>query len=131
MVELSNHSSKLIKVSKGGDVKTKQVQSALTALAQETRLSLFRLLVPAGPEGMSATKIAEQLDGAPSSLYFHLKELTQAGLIQPRQDGRFVFYSADVNAMNGLINFLTENCCAGVPCSPDETCDPGVRKADE
>lgn len=109
---------------------TKQVLNALTALAQETRLALFRLLVQVGPAGMSATKIAEQLDVAPSSLSFHLKELTQAGLIQPRQDGRFVFYSADVVAMNGLINFLTENCCAGVPCGPDATCDPSVQNAE-
>lgn len=112
-------------------MKTKQVLSALTALAQETRLALFRLLVQVGPPGMSATKIAEHLDVAPSSLSFHLKELTQAGLIQPRQDGRFVFYSADVTTMNGLINFLTENCCAGVPCGPNATCDPGLAKAEE
>lgn len=98
---------------------TKQVLAALAALAQESRLSVFRLLVQVGPTGMAASKIGDQLDIIPSSLSFHLKELANAGLIVSRQNGRFVIYSADVRAMNGLIGFLTENCCGGVPCWPE------------
>jgi|SRR5471032_2223321 len=100
---------------------TKQTLAALSALAQESRLAVFRLLVQLGPEGMAASKIGEQLDIAPSSLSFHLKELSHAGLISSRQDGRFVIYSADIGTMNGLIGFLTENCCCGVPCGPTST----------
>lgn len=104
---------------------TKQTLAALSALAQESRLAVFRLLVQVGPEGMAASKIGEQLDIAPSSLSFHLKELTHAGLITSRQDGRFIIYSADIATMNGLIGFLTENCCGGLPCSPTSTgCKP-------
>ncbi len=95
---------------------TKTVLAALAALAQESRLAVFRLLIQAGPSGLAASKIAEHLDIAPSSLSFHLKELTHAGLLVPKQDGRFVIYSANVEVMNGLIGFLTENCCGGVPC---------------
>jgi ArsR family transcriptional regulator len=89
---------------------------ALSALAQESRLAVFRLLVQAGPEGLAASRIAEHLDIAPSSLSFHLKELTHARLLLSRQEGRFVFYSANIGTMNDLIGFLTENCCGGVPC---------------
>ena len=97
---------------------TKEVLAALAAIAQESRLSIFRLLVQVGPDGMAATRIAEQLDIAPSSLSFHLKELTHAKLITSRSEGRFVIYSADIAVMNGLIGYLTENCCGGVPCGP-------------
>lgn len=97
---------------------TKQTLAALAALAQESRLAVFRLLVQAGPDGLAASKIGEQLAIAPSSLSFHLKELVHAGLIASRQEGRFVIYSADIAAMNGLISFLTENCCGGVSCKP-------------
>jgi len=97
---------------------TKEVLTALAAIAQESRLAIFRLLVQMGPEGMAATKIAEQLDIAPSSLSFHLKELTHAKLITSRSEGRFIIYSTDVVVMNGLIGYLTENCCGGVPCDP-------------
>lgn len=97
---------------------TKEVLIALAAIAQESRLAIFRLLVQMGPEGMAATKIAEQLDIAPSSLSFHLKELTHAKLITSRSEGRFIIYSTDVVVMNGLIGYLTENCCGGVPCDP-------------
>ncbi|WP_373990341.1 ArsR/SmtB family transcription factor [Duganella sp. BuS-21] len=99
-------------------METKEVLAALAAIAQESRLAIFRLLVQLGPDGMAATKIAEQLDIAPSSLSFHLKELTHAKLITFRNEGRFVIYSADVVAMNGLIGYLTENCCGGIPCGP-------------
>jgi DNA-binding transcriptional ArsR family regulator len=101
---------------------TKEVLAALSAVAQESRLGIFRLLVQVGPDGMAATKIAEQLDIAPSSLSFHLKELTHAKLITSRSEGRFVIYSADIAVMNGLIGYLTENCCGGVPCDPGN-CD--------
>lgn len=99
-------------------MKTKQVIPALAALAQESRLAVFRLLVQAGPEGMAATKISEQVGVAPSSLSFHLKEMLHADLVSSRQDGRFVIYTANFKTMNGLIEFLTENCCGGNPCSP-------------
>lgn len=95
----------------------KNVIAALSALAQESRLAVFRLLVQAGPQGMVASKIGEHLGLAPSSLSFHLKELTHAGLISPKQDGRFVIYSANFNTMNELLGFLTENCCNGTPCA--------------
>jgi DNA-binding transcriptional ArsR family regulator len=100
---------------------TKQVLAALAALAQESRLAAFRLLVQAGPDGLAASKIAEHLDMAPSSLSFHLKELAHAGLIAARQDGRYVIYSASFDTMNGLLAFLTENCCGGMPCCPPST----------
>lgn len=99
-------------------METRQVLAALSAIAQESRLAIFRLLVQIGPDGMAASKIAEQLDIAPSSLSFHLKELVHAGLITSRSEGRFVIYAADVAVMNGLIGYLTENCCGGVPCGP-------------
>ena len=98
---------------------TKNALVALTAVAQESRLAVFRLLVRAGAPGMAASKIADNLGIAPSSLSFHLKELAHAGLVTQRQDGRFVIYSANFDTMNGLIAFMTENCCAGTPCGPD------------
>lgn len=103
---------------------TKNVLSALAALAQESRLAVFRLLVQAGPEGMAATRISEQVGVQPSSLSFHLKEMTHADLVSSRQDGRFVIYSANFQTMNGVIQFLTENCCGGNPCSPVCTTTP-------
>ncbi|MBB5422724.1 ArsR family transcriptional regulator [Paraburkholderia atlantica] len=90
---------------------------ALGALAHDSRLAIFRLLVVAGREGMPAGEIAQQLGMAPSSLSFHLKDLSQAELVKPRQDGRFVIYTANFDAMTDLIGFLTENCCAGASCS--------------
>jgi ArsR family transcriptional regulator, arsenate/arsenite/antimonite-responsive transcriptional repressor len=90
--------------------------AALAALAQENRLAVFRLLVQTGPAGLAASKIAEHLAIPPSSLSFHLKELSNAGLLASRQEGRFVIYAANIDTMNGLIGFLTENCCAGAPC---------------
>lgn len=84
---------------------------ALAALAQETRLAVFRLLVEQGPSGLAAGEIAARLGIAPATLSFHLKELSHAGLVSTRQDGRYVFYAADFSTMNGLLAFLTENCC--------------------
>lgn len=89
---------------------------ALTALAQTSRLAVFRLLVQAGREGLSAGKIAETLDLPPSSLSFHLKELHHAGLIAQQQDGRFVIYTANYQRMNTLLAYLSENCCSGRGC---------------
>jgi len=103
-------------------METKSVLAALAALAQESRLGAFRLLVQAGPQGLAASKIAEQLDLAPSSLSFHLKELAHAGLVTPRQDGRFIIYSANFEIMNGLVGYLTENCCGGESCAPKKGC---------
>ena len=102
-------------------METTSALSALAALAQESRLATFRLLVQAGPEGLPASKIAETLGLPPSSLSFHLKELTHANLIVPRQDGRFVIYAARFDTMNALVGFLTENCCGGNPCCPSTT----------
>lgn len=96
---------------------TNLVVRALGALAHESRLAVFRLLVVAGPDGMAAGEIAQQVGLSPSSLSFHLKDLTHADLVKPRQDGRFVFYAANFGAMTGLIGFLTENCCAGSTCA--------------
>jgi DNA-binding transcriptional ArsR family regulator len=105
---------------------TASALAALGALAQESRLAVYRLLVQTGPSGTAASKIAEQLKIPASSLSFHLKELTHAGLIVPRQDGRFVIYSANFTTMNGLVGFLTESCCGGNPCSPspETVCTP-------
>ena len=90
---------------------------SLGALAHDSRLSLFRLLVEAGPEGVSAGVLAAQLGLTPSGLSFHLKDLVHAGLIAPRSDGRYVIYSANFDAMNGLVAYLTENCCQGGCCT--------------
>lgn len=98
----------------------------LAALAQTHRLSVFRLLVRKGPEGMAAGEIAEHLGIASNALSFHLKELSNAGLLKSRPEGRFIYYAPDFKAMNGLLEYLTENCCAGSPgpaeCSTPATC---------
>lgn len=87
--------------------------TALAAIAQETRLAVFRALVVAGPDGLSAGRIADALAVAPATLSFHLKELDRAGLVSARQDGRYILYSANFAQMNALLAFLTENCCRG------------------
>jgi len=103
-------------------METKSALTALAALAQESRLAIFRALVAAGPAGLSAGKIGELIGStapvAPSSLSFHLKELAHAELVSSRQDGRFVIYIANFATMNALVAFLTENCCGGEPCEP-------------
>ena len=98
-------------------MKTPQAVVALAALAQDTRLSIYRLLVQQGPEGLSAGVIAERLDTAAATLSFHLKELSHAGMVASRQDGRFVYYSANYDQMNALIGYLSENCCQGQGCA--------------
>ncbi len=99
-------------------METKAVLVALSALSQATRLAVFRYLVETGPEGAAAGSIGMALGLAPATLSFHLKELSHAGLVVSRQEGRYVWYSADFTTMNGLIGYLTENCCAGKPCPP-------------
>jgi DNA-binding transcriptional ArsR family regulator len=101
-----------------------QIVDALSALAHETRLKVFRLLVQAGPEGMAAGSIGETLELAPATLSFHLAHLARTGLARSRQDGRFVIYSADFAAMNELVGFLTENCCGGRSCAPASKSSP-------
>jgi ArsR family transcriptional regulator len=96
-------------------METRTAVTALAALAQETRLSIFRLLVQAGPEGVPAGRISEELEVPSATLSFHLKDLTHAGLVTPRQEGRFIYYSADFERMAGLMSFLTQNCCQGMP----------------
>lgn len=101
-------------------METSNVLAALAALAQETRLAVYRLLVEHAPDGLPAGKIAERLDLAPASLSFHLKELARAGLVASRQDGRFVWYRADLDAMLGVVGYLTENCCrSSAVCAPE------------
>lgn len=90
---------------------------ALAALAQETRLDAFRLLVQAEPDGLAAGDLAARLDISPPALSFHLRGLEHAGLIHARQQGRFIYYSADYAAMQSLVDFLTENCCSGAACT--------------
>lgn len=102
---------------------TKKVLGALSALAQEHRLAAFRLLVRHAPEGLSAGVIAEKLSIAPATLSFHLKELMHAGLIASKQEGRFVWYRAEIDAMNRLVAYLTENCCVASPVC-DARCVP-------
>lgn len=97
-------------------MKTPIAVARLSALAQDSRLAAFRLLVQAGPEGLCVGDIGTKLKVAPATLSFHLKELTHSGLIKARQQSRFIYYSADFKAMNALVAYLTENCCGGQPC---------------
>ena len=98
------------------------VITALGALAQEHRLAVFRLLVQAGDEGMPAGAIAEALGIPNSSLSFHLAQLNRAGLIKQERQSRSLIYTADYAAMNALLGYLTENCCAGAACAPGAAC---------
>jgi ArsR family transcriptional regulator, arsenate/arsenite/antimonite-responsive transcriptional repressor len=107
-------------------MKSEIAVSRLAALAQETRLAIFRMLVQKGPGGVCAGDIQARLKLAPATLSFHLKELTAAGLLKPRPDGRFVYYAPDFGAMNALVDYLTENCCSGASC--DVACAPAKPK---
>ena len=102
-------------------MKTKRALVALSALAQESRLAVFRLLVKHGPEGLTPGVIAECLDMPPPTLSFHLKALAQSGLVVAKSEGRFVRYRADMAAFNALVEFLTEDCCQGqsAACLPE------------
>jgi ArsR family transcriptional regulator len=106
-----------------------QAVQALAALARDTRLALFRMPVERGPGGLSAGVIAERLRVPPSSLTFHVQHLHRAGLVTQRRLGRQLIYAAESEAMNGLIGFLTENCCgaAAALCAP--SCRPKARAA--
>ena len=95
-----------------------QALAALAALAQETRLSVFRMLVEACPEGLAAGDIAERLGLPPATASFHFAQLAQSGLIRARSEGRFVFYAVEFERMGELLDYLTEDCCAGKACLP-------------
>ena len=100
--------------------------AALAALAQENRLEVFRLLVQAGPEGIAAGAVAVALDLAPNTLTFHFDRLRLADLVTVRREGRSMIYAARFETMNGLLGFLTENCCGGAleKCTPASACKP-------
>jgi DNA-binding transcriptional ArsR family regulator len=104
-----------------GNMEVKTAVIALTALAQESRLRVFRLLVPAGPTGLPAGEIAEELDIPAATLTFHLKELSHAGLIDSEREGRSIRYSLRVEGIQELLNYLLHDCCKGRP----ELCGPG------
>ena len=97
---------------------TRQAVDKLAALAQESRLRIFRLLVETGDEGLNASAIAEALDLPPATFSFHVAHLARAGLVQARQESRFIFYSASYDAMDDLIAYLAQNCCQGKACLP-------------
>lgn len=112
-------------------MKNETAVAALAALAQDSRLAIFRLLVRAGLDGVSAGRIREALGVPPATLSFHLKELLHAGLVKNTQEGRFVIYRAQFDQMNELIAFLTEHCCEGNPqgCSVAKVeCEPAATK---
>lgn len=95
-----------------------EVVTALAALAQETRLGIFRLLIEAGPDGFAAGEISARLEIPANTLSFHLKTLSQANWLLARQEGRFIYYAANFPVMDDLIAFLTDNCCNGAACLP-------------
>ncbi|EIL94162.1 ArsR/SmtB family transcription factor [Rhodanobacter sp. 115] len=101
-------------------MQTKQAITLLSALAQESRLAIYRLLVEHAPDGLVVGAIAERLGVANTTLSFHLKELVHAGLITSQQEGRFIYYAASMAAMDDLIGYLTENCC----CATGKSCVP-------
>lgn len=112
-----------------GNMKSQDAVTALSALAQETRLALFRLLVEAGPEGLAAGEIAARLGVPAPTLSFHLTQLSHAGLAVSIRRGRSIVYSADFDAMQALVDFLTRSCCGGRPelCAPSATRRPKAR----
>src|ERR1700691_3415375 len=116
-------------------MKAKDVIEALGALAHEHRLAIFRLLIERGPDGLPAGRIAERVGLVPSSLTFHLQNLQRAGLITQRRESRQLFYAADFTAMNALVGYLTENCCAesgaecAVSCAPSQSAKAAKRAA--
>src|SRR5215475_9242070 len=103
--------------------------AALAALAQDNRLDVFRLLVQAGPDGLSAGTIADALDLAPNTLTFHFDRLRLAGLVTVRREGRSMIYAAQFETMNALLGFLTENCCGGTLCAPAAVCKPARKRS--
>jgi ArsR family transcriptional regulator, arsenate/arsenite/antimonite-responsive transcriptional repressor len=119
------HDLIIVETSKVSLMDEKRTIAALGALAQETRLALFRLLVTAGPSGLPAGVIAERLGVQPSSLPFHLAQLVHAGLITQRRSSRQLIYSAEYGTMNALLAYLTENCC-GRDAVSAPVCDPAA-----
>ena len=117
------------------NMETTNALAAFAALSQDNRLAIYRLLVEHGSEGLAAGAIGKRLGIAPATLSFHLKELAQARLIVARQDGRFIWYRADFDAMNALIGYLTKNCCrsSGVcgpsSCAPARSTKPAKRNS--
>ena len=103
----------------------KQAVTALSALAQDSRLAVFRALVERAPDGANPGELAEILGIPSNTLSFHLKTLAQAGLIEAQASGRFIRYRADINRVQALVDFMTRNCCGGQP----EKCAPPARKA--
>jgi ArsR family transcriptional regulator len=101
-------------------MKTKDAVESLAALAQESRLAIFRMLVKRGPEGYTPSQLGEKLEVSSPTLSFHLKELQQAGLVDVRRDGRYLYYRPNFVHMDQLVGFLTENCCA----LADKACGP-------
>ncbi len=107
-------------------MKSTQVIAALEALAQEHRLAAFRALVQAGPQGLTPSVLSEKLGLPAPTLSFHLAQLRHAGLVSVTRDGRSLIYAADYDAMSGVVDFLTENCCAGAACAP-ASCAPAAK----
>jgi DNA-binding transcriptional ArsR family regulator len=111
-------------------METNAIIASLAALAQESRLAAYRLLVAAGPAGLSVGEIGADLEIAPATLSFHLKELANAGLVVARQEGRYIYYSANFERMDALIAYLTDHCCSrGTCCGPTECAPPAKRAA--
>ncbi len=102
-------------------MQTNEAVDSLAALAQETRLKIFRLLIEAGEAGLNAGAIADALELAPATLSFHVAQLARAGLVQARQESRFIFYSVNYDAMDDLIAYLVQDCCQGGSCLPKTT----------
>jgi ArsR family transcriptional regulator, arsenate/arsenite/antimonite-responsive transcriptional repressor len=111
-------------------MKTQNAVAALAALAQDNRLDIFRLLVQAGPDGLPAGRVSDALGLAPNTLTFHFDRLRLAGLVTVRREGRSMIYAARFETMNGLLAFLTENCCQGAAeaCAPAAACKPARGK---
>lgn len=107
-------------------MEAQSVIRALGALAQEHRLAAFRLLVQAGPDGLAAGTIAEKVGVPGSSMSFHLAQLANAGLVTQERRSRSIIYAADYAAMNRLMGYLTENCCAGASCMGEIACAPST-----
>ena len=105
-------------------MKSVNVVASLAALAQESRLAIFRVLVKRGPEGLTPSELSEKLGIASTTLSFHLKELQHADLIVARREGRFLFYSARFDRMRGLVGFLTDECCSEADATCDSACKP-------
>ena len=110
-------------------METKSAVQLLASIAQEARLEIFRLLVQTGMQGLAAGEIAQRLGIPASTLSFHLKEMAHTGLVASRQEGRFIYYAANYSTMNGLLAYLTENCCAGQQaCCPDFSCSSEIKE---